>query len=235
MATKGLGVMSGNSFIDNYGIIIRIAAGMYQIELPIRNNSTYDGHPATLDVQSDLWISKSLAATANYSVDQEAGKTILESSATLKCRGVLIVAGALQTYGGGAPTISKDTGFTTTLLTVTGGTITISADSGEDYGALVVNGDMSWTGGTFEAWIDGDTANTQPQMFVEGNLTVSSGAHLHINVVGDLTSAMDWRPIRATLYITGTLTFDSSTLFDIFYTIANVPGNPVIAIDVTSK
>ncbi|MBI2805942.1 MAG: hypothetical protein HYX68_13255, partial [Planctomycetes bacterium] len=74
-ATKGLSTTSTDSFIDNFGTITRSNAGMYQIDLPIKN-STSSLYPTLLDLQSSLWISgKSLNKTANNQQFPAAGNT----------------------------------------------------------------------------------------------------------------------------------------------------------------
>jgi hypothetical protein len=159
----------------------------------------------------------------------EAGKTVLENGSTLTTAatgGMLVNGGNLQTYGSAKATISGNLNFQA-------GTLTIQADnpgSGGNYGSLEVTGNMSWTGGTFEAYVNGGTGGSQTQLIVDGMLILGSGAHLHMNVVGNLTSDLTWTPVTAAR-INNTLTFDSGALFTIAYN-----GMPNInRIDVTSK
>jgi hypothetical protein len=163
-ASKGLtrsATTSGDSFIDNFATITRSNPGLFHIDLPIKNESgTYQ--TPTLDIRSPgptggLWISgTSLNKTADKSVQQLAGKTILENGSTLRGHGILIAGGDLQTYGTTECKITKEAGLFD-ALTVTGGTITLSADNTAQYGRLFVFS-MNWTGGTYEAYINGGTA-----------------------------------------------------------------------------
>jgi hypothetical protein len=215
MVAQGLSTMSTDSFIDNYGTIVRSNAGTFNTGLPIKNEASASGWPATLDVQSDLLVSgSSTTKTANNAVDQVGGRTIIENGSTLAVNGFLMTAGQLLTYGAANATIARSSGFTGTLLTVTGGTMQFSADNTALYGSLTVAGNMSWTGGTFECYVNGGTAGQQTQLIMGGyTAALGSGAHLAINVNGALSSGLTWVPVNAPT--TGQLTFDSGSLFSI--------------------
>ncbi len=227
---QGLGTTSADSFIDNYGTIMRSNAGTYQTGLPIRNEmGTY--YPGVLDLQSNLYVSGySANKTANSSVDQEGGTTILENGATLQTgRGFLQNSGQLLTYGADTATISTSGGV---ALTITGGSIDISADNHALYGKLAVNGGMSWTGGTFYSYVNGGTAGQQTQLSVTaGSITLGTGAHLQVTSVGALTSSLTWSPVIDNSWILNTLTFDSGAEFSSAYT----PGGNPTSIQATSN
>jgi hypothetical protein len=229
------GLYSSNSasFIDNYGTIIRSNPGSYKA-LPIKNENN-PNYPSLLDLQSSLTIQQWSTNTGTiYSLDQEAGKTILENGSTLTVgSGVLVNGGELLTYGSAQATIQPNapSGFPT--LTFEAGTLTIQADNpggGGQYGSLSVLGNMSWTGGTFEAYVNGGTAGSQTQLIVQGTLSLGLGADLNINVIGNLTSSLTWTPVTATT-LQGTLTFDSGASFVISY-VRNANPN---RIDVRSR
>jgi hypothetical protein len=228
---KGLSTTSSDSFIDNYGKIVRSNAGTFETGLPIKNEASAGQFTATLDVQSKLLVSGSSASkTAGVSVDQVGGKTILENGSatpTLTVAGFIMTAGQLQTYGAANVIIAAPTGFIGWTLTVTGGTMQFSADNTAVYGSLTVSGNMSWTGGTFQCYVNGGTAMQQTQLITTNQLGLGTGAHLNINVNGALTSGNTWRPVSGST--SGTLTFDSDALF----TISN--PNPGTNINVTSK
>jgi hypothetical protein len=215
-ATRGLATGSVDSFIDNYGMVVRSGAGSYQSDLPIKNEAgSY--HGAVLDLQSGLRISgRSANKTANYSVDQEGGKIIFENGTTLQAQGVLMAAGQLLTYGAAQANITADAGFTGPLLWVTGGTMQFAADDPTLYGSLRVQGDMGWGGGVYEAYVYGGTGGQGSLLKVDGTLTLGQNAHLHINVVGSLTSQLVWYPIEWGNW-NGGLTFDSDGQFTISY------------------
>jgi hypothetical protein len=228
--TKGLSTTSSDSFIDNYGTVVRSNAGSFNTGLPIRNETSASGWPASLDIQSDLTVSgSSTSKTASVAVSQVGGNTILENGSTLTVFGFKMTAGKLLTYGAANATIAAVSGLLLPLVTVTGGTIQFSADNTALYGSLTVQGDMSWTGGIFEAYINGGTAGQQTQLKMGSGATLDlgTGAHLHINVNGALTSAFTWVPVNGAT--TGVLTFDSGTLF-----IISNP-NPGTQISVTSR
>jgi hypothetical protein len=216
-ASKGLATTSADSFIDNYGTVTRSNPGTLQIDLPIKNEtSSYYG--AVLDLQSGLWISgRSANKTANTSLDQEGGKTVLENGIAFMVRSILINAGQLLTYGSSQATINQETGSWGTLLTVSGGTIQASADNTALYGSLAVNGNMTWNGGTFQTYVNGATSGQQTQLVIGGGgtLTMTTGAHLAANVNGNIQANLTWNPVVGSM--SGTLTFDTGTLFNISY------------------
>ena len=224
--------VGGDSFIDNYGQVIRSNPGLYQTDLPIRNEPVQNsGDKGLLDVQlpsgaqqaGGLWISGfSANKTANNSLDQEGGKTLLENGALLKVNNTaLIKAGYLQTYGAASAIIQANTQGTA-ALNFQGGTMTISADNPASYGSLSVAGDMTWTGGTFECYVNGQTAGQQTQLRVGGSLNLVGGnGHLHMNVVGGLNSGQTWMPVLFSSRA-GTLTFDSGGQFTIAYNLNNI-------------
>jgi hypothetical protein len=233
MASIGLAcstTSSPDSFIDNYGTITRSNPGTYQITPPIKNENNAN-YPSLLDLQSNLNISgASQNKTGGYSLDQEAGKTILENGSTLTVgSGVLVNGGDLQTYGSARATINGS-------LTFQAGTLTIQADGpgGGGYGSLEVRGGTTWTGGTFISYVNGGTGGQQTQLIVDGLLSLGVGAHLQMNVDGSLVSNLSWTPVKinGAGRISGTLTFDSGNLFTIAY---NPSGNNPTEIDVTSK
>jgi hypothetical protein len=133
--------------------------------------------------------------------------------------------GQFLTQGAGNDTMTGS-------FTVQGGTIIVSQDNPSNYGTLVVNGPMSWTGGTFQAYVNGSTGGQQTQLQVTGNLFVQSTDTLQINVVGNLTAAT-WTPITASgaQGIQGTLTLDASAFFTIYY----VGGPPPTSIQLTAS
>jgi hypothetical protein len=225
MASKGLGTTSADSFIDNYGQIIRSNAGTYQTDLPIRNEPPQTGEDkGLLDLQSSLWISGSSAnKTANYSLDQEGGTTLLENGSSLNVnKSTLIKGGYLQTYGAAQATIqTADNRNSPQALNFQAGTLDISADNHALYGSLKITGDMSWTGGTFECYVNGVQEQQQTQLAISGGLTTNAGAHLHMNVIGQLTSGFYWSPVTFGT-LTGTLTFDSGNLFTIAYNASSI-------------
>ena len=233
--SKGLGLASPSttdSFIDNYGAITRNNPGMFQIDLPIKNEASSDGSTThgELDLQSDLWVSgQSSNKTANYSVDQVGGETILDHSGTntggLKTlAGFRMDAGQLLTYGGGDASIGI-TNAHAIALNITGGTVDISADDHTQYGSLLT-GKTSWTGGTFDAYVNGSD-NTKQTQLVTGDATLGAGADLNVTALGDDPQQLTWTVVSANT-ITNTLTFDSAALFDI-----NYAGTPTSSIQVT--
>ncbi len=224
--SKGLATTSADSFIDNFGVITRSNAGRFETGLPIKNEAgTFYG--GKLDLQSDMWVSgQSVNKTANVSVDQLNGETILENGATLDvAAGLRMDDGQLLTYGGGQAIITADAA-NVTALDIRGGTIELSADNNATYGSLLVNtGVTSWTGGTFQAYVNG-TDGSQGATFVTQALTLGAGAHLNVTARDGLSSGLTWGPISASSF-TGTLSFDAGNLYNIAY------GTDVIA--VTSK
>ncbi|MBI2807098.1 MAG: hypothetical protein HYX68_19125 [Planctomycetes bacterium] len=209
---------TNNPYIDNFGTIIRSNSGEYRSDLPIRNNSSY--YPATLDLQSSFRISgnKDFTNTESYvSVYQAAGKVILRGASSLTCQGILMIGGDLQTYGGEGASLSKDAGYNGNLLTMSGGTITVSADDPSTYGKLTINGNLVWTGGTFQAYVNGGDEDERTWLDIAGNLTLGAGAHLNINSVGALSQGNWYIPIKYGGTRTNTLTFDSGDLFSIYY------------------
>jgi hypothetical protein len=226
MANVGLSG-SASSFIDNFGTITRSNPGTYQINVPIKNEvgQVYNGQ---LVVQSStLYVSGQSPKTAGYAVDQVGGITILASGGTLQVpatNGYLMSGGDLYTQGSGNDTI-------TGAVNVTGGTIEVSQDNPSNYGTLVVNGGMSWSGGTFQAYVNGTTSNQQTQLEVTGILSLGSGAILNMNWVGSINEGT-WTPIAAPSpsYISGTLTFNGGGVFTIDYV-----GSPVTSIQVTAN
>ena len=173
---QGLSTTSSDSFIDNYGTIIRSNAGTFNTGLPIRNEVSAGQFTATLDVQSGLLVSgNSSTKTASNAVDQLGGRTIIENGSTLTVAGFVMDAGQLLTYGAANATIARSSGYIGTLLTVTGGTMQFSADNTANYGSLTVGGGMSWTGGTFVCYVNGGTAGQQTQLIM-GIYTAALGA-----------------------------------------------------------
>lgn len=222
-----LGANSGDSYIDNYGIITRNNRGWYQIDLPVKNESGqyYSG---VLDLKDLLWISgRSQNQTANYSVDQEGGQIIFENTA-LKCQGVLVNGGEILTYGGEiSGVIVKDDGFQGTLLVFNAGTIRISADNPGSYGQFRVLGDMNWNGGTYEAYVNSNLNNEQTRLLVTGTLNCNQGSHLHVNLVGQ-GNETTWRPIGGGGNpIGGGIILDNANPFQIFL---NIPGAGAVTV-----
>ena len=222
MAHKGLSRDNTSSFIDNFGTITRSNLGTLQIDLPIRNEAN---SPALLDVQSNLWISgRAPNGTANVAVDQEGGTTRLGTSATLTCRGFVLNNGVLQSAGPlvGA-TIAADDSYRGTLLTVNGGTVSMPSISAR----LTVNGDMLWTGGTLDAWIDGSHELQQSRLMVAGQLTMpaNSQATLHVDVTGELLADLGWSPIYYGGH-TGSFTLDAPSLMAGEHVEPFAPGGP---------
>lgn len=77
-----------------------------------------------------------------------------------------------------------------------------------------------WAGGTFEAYVNGGDADEMTQIRFTGTLTLSAGSHLHLNVIGNLTSNLAWKPLMGaapTARIVDGLTFDSGDLFTVQY------------------
>jgi hypothetical protein len=202
----------------------RESAGLYKIDLPIRNESA-----SVLDVTCPLNVtSASASKTAGYSIDQEGGRTIIENGTTLTVgKGFLMKAGSLNTYGTAQCTISLGTG---SIVNVQGGTMNFANNLLGAYGSLAVfGGDMSWTGGTFVAWVDGQNFDNFDSLKVVGNLSLGSGAHLEIHVNGALTQGFNYYPVSVGgggNKISGTLSFDSGNLFNIYYEPQPPPDGP---------
>ncbi len=176
--TQGLSTTCADSFIDNYGKIIRSNNGTFDTGLPIKNETSASGWTATLDVQSNLRVSGySTDKTAGYGVDQVGGNTILENGSTLTVAGFFMSAGDLLTYETANATIAFPTGsgYSGRLVTVTGGTMQFSADNTAQYGSLTVAGTMTWTGGTFQDYVNGVTAQTESQLIMQDLLTLGAG------------------------------------------------------------
>ena len=192
IAEKGIARDNATSFIDNYGTITRSGGGAYQIDLPIRNEAS---SPALLDLQSSLWISgRAVNGTANYAVDQEGGETRLGGGATLTVQGYLLNGGLLDAPGNqGGATIAPDPNYNGTLLTMNGGALSLPSTIAR----LTVDGDMRWTGGVYQAWIDGTQELVQSRLTVIGELILpaNNSATLHVNVLGEVQPNLGWSPL----------------------------------------
>jgi hypothetical protein len=106
---QGLSTSCSDSFIDNFGKIIRSNAGTFDTGLPIKNETSGSGWTAKVDLQSDLKVSGwSGSKTAGNSVDEEGGEVILENGKTLTVsHGFIMNAGQLETYGQAKCTIDN--------------------------------------------------------------------------------------------------------------------------------
>lgn len=216
--------MSGDSFIENQGYITRSGAGTYQIDLPIQNLAGTNYSAGTLDLESNLLITGTSAnKTAGNSVDQEGGVSWIAGGATLTCQGFLMNGGSLKTSGANAATIAAANGFAGTLLTVNGGTIKLAADNPALYGVLVVQGAMNWTGGTYQAYVNGDLWGQTSELYVTGALTLQATAHLRVSVVGQLDPPLRWVPVWYGNRM-GELSFDNANQFSFGYTTVGQEG-----------
>ncbi len=212
---------SGDSFIDNFGTITRSNAGTYQINVPVKNDAGqyYSG---VLDVQSPLWVSgQSQNKTANFSVDQVGGETILDTThttpATLQVSATFFMnAGQLVTYGSSKNAQIMGSGAMTTAVSIYGGTLTISADDPAAYGGLLVtNGSMFFSAGTWVAYVNGSDQTKATTLNVNGSITFGPGAHLQVKTPdgSNPNSGLNW----ALLFyqsVTNAMFFDSGALYN---------------------
>ncbi len=204
IATTAISTSCNDSFIDNSGIITRSNSGTLTCAVPILNEAE---STTLLDLKSNLSDTvTSTTKTAGYSIDQAGGITRLENGKTLTVTSYLLAGGTLQTYGSSQATISG-------AVSITGGTIDVSADNHSSYGSLAFSNTVTWSGGTFQAYVNGGNASQQTQLVFNSAPVFSTGGHVAVNVIGALTSGLTWTLMTYPSEI-GSLTFDSGALFN---------------------
>jgi hypothetical protein len=213
---------STEAFIDNFGTVYRSSAGVYKIDLAVRKEvgGFLDVVNASGNsVATQLEITQANASkTHGVSFDQEGGETDLVKGAVLAVdQGMYMGGGNLFTLGTATSKIVPGSG---TNVNVVAGAIQISQDNTANYGVLEIQGAMSWTGGTFNCYINGTSGNQQDQLKVDNALTLGTSAHLSITANGGPNAGLDWYPVTYASR-TGTLTFDSSGTYNIAYDDAN--------------
>jgi len=175
--SQAISTASSSSYIDNYDQVIRrVGAGTVGIATPIKN-----------ETGSELQLTSSLAVVGSdangNSIDQEGGKTDLSGGVTLSTSGnFLLNAGSLLTYGTTADTLSLGSGGKT--LNMTNALLQLSADDTSSYGKLTITGNMNWTGGTFQCYVQGGDSSQYDALLVSGTLTTQAADSLSVTING---------------------------------------------------
>jgi hypothetical protein len=188
---------SGASYyIDNYDTFLRdpdpgrtFAMGM---GVPIKNESG-----ALIDFQSDFVFREHVGSrgppTNNDWVYQVGGETRLENACTVGDRldGHMYEqdSGTLSTYGSAPCTIEGS-------VLIDGGYMTFSEDNLSNYGALSIDGDLNWSFGTWNCYVEGYAVGGAHGLYdglvVTGTADLSSNAYISLTVQGSGQTGDTW-------------------------------------------